>query len=206
MSLANLVARIAAGETPAEIMSSRESVPPVPPRKNADGTQKMAPMLVVPPVPPVPPQNNKAQLESWEQWQAAHPSPGTVPLTADETADIRAWLAFIGETDPLAVEDALSICGRFPDTKAHFLREARHTEARQVIAAREALAHAQVPRDESLPVDESVTQLAEAFYNHLFGPGQATGCCCGRTNRYCIEGKRLRDTYYAAAKEAGKLA
>ena len=127
------------------------------------------------------------------------------PLTEAETSDLRAWLAFIGETEPLAVEDALAICERFPDTKAHFLREARYTEARQIIASREALAHAQVPREEPLPVDETVTQLAEAFYNHLFGPGQATGCCYGRTNKYCGEGKKLRDAYYDAVKATKRL-
>ena len=135
------------------------------------------------------------------------------PLTTDETLDIRAWLAFIGETDPATIEDVLRTCERFPDTKAHCLREAATTQARQIIAARAALEAAE-ERAAILEHDakmkrtkaEEVAKLAEAFYNHLFGPGQATGCCYGRTGRYCAEGKRLRDAYYEAAKEAGKLA
>lgn len=218
MSLANLVARIAAGETPEEIMANpgkAESVPPVPPQQNTPGTRKPAPILAVPPVPPVPPQNTKvqsAELESWEQWQAEHPSPGTTPLTADETLSLRAWLAFIGEHDKPTIADVLRTCERFPDTKAHCLNEARTTKARQVIAARAALEAAE-ERAAILEHDakvkrtkaEEVAHLAEAFYNHLFGPGEATNCCYAPKGRYCAEGKRLRDAYYEAAKTAGGL-
>ncbi|MDA8190412.1 MAG: hypothetical protein M0Z68_02790, partial [Gammaproteobacteria bacterium] len=111
-------------------------------------------------------------------------------------------MAFIGETDHATIADVLSTCERFPDTKAHCLNEARTTKARQVIAARAALEAAE-ERAAILEHDakvkrtkaEEVAHLAEAFYNHLFGQGQATGCCYGRTGRYCAEGKRLRDAY-----------
>lgn len=133
MSLATLVARIAAGETTDEIRANPDKaalVPPVPPCATAGGTPKTAPVLTVPPVPPVPPQNNKGQsvetesLESWEQWQAANPSPGNVTLTDAETLSIRAWLAFIGEHDKAVIADVLFTCERFPDTLAHCLNHA----------------------------------------------------------------------------------
>ena len=66
MSLATLIARVAAGETPAEIMANPSGtafVPPVPPHRNGGGTPKPAPALTVPPVPPVPPQNDNPQSE-----------------------------------------------------------------------------------------------------------------------------------------------
>jgi hypothetical protein len=152
-------------------------------------------------------------LESWEQWQAANPSPGNVKLTEAERAHILAWLEFIGETDAATVADVLSTCERFPDTKAHCLTQAHTTKARQIIAARAALEAAE-ERADILEHDagmkrseaERVSKLAEAFYNHLWGPGQATGCCYGRTGRYCHEGRKLRDTYYEAARAAGRLA
>lgn len=105
------------------------------------------------------------------------------------------------------------MCERFPDTKAHCLNEARTTKARQVIAGRAALEAAEeragiLEHDAKMKRTkaEEVAHLAADFYNHLFGQGQATGCCYGRTGRYCIEGKRLRDAYYEAAKTADKLA
>ncbi len=149
----------------------------------------------------------------WEQWQADHPSPGTVPLTTDEALDIRAWLTFIGETDPATIADVLRTCERFPDTLAHCLNQARTTEARQVIAARAALDAAQeraaiLEHDAGMKRTEAerVSKLAEAFYNHLFGPAQATNCCYAPRGRYCNEGKKLKDAYYDAAKTAGKMA
>ena len=222
MSLATLVARIAAGETTDEIRANPGKaafVPPVPPCSTAGGTPKPAPVLTVPPVPPVPPQNNKGQsaeaesLESWQEWQADHPSPGTMSLTTDEALDIRAWLDLIGETDPATIADVLRTCERFPDTLAHCLNQARTTEARQVIAARAALEAAAeraaiLEHDAGLKRSEAerVAKLARSFYDHLFGPAVATHCCHAPRNRYCNEGKRLRDTYYDAAKAAGKLA
>jgi hypothetical protein len=78
-----------------------------------------------------------------------------------------------------------------------------------MIAARAAMDREQ-DREQAAKIKrteaERVAKLAEDFYNHLFGPGQATGCCYGRTNRYCNEGKRLRDTYYEAARHTGRLA
>ncbi len=149
----------------------------------------------------------------WEEWQAAHPSPGTVPLNKAEKAHILAWLEFIGETDASTIADVLQTCERYPDTRAHCLREARNAGARRIIAARVAkeaaeeragiLEHeAGLARTEA----ERVSKLAEAFYNHLWGPGMATNCCHGRTGKYCAEGRKLRDAYYEAAKSAGKLA
>ncbi len=149
----------------------------------------------------------------WEEWQAAHPSPGTVPLNKAEKAHILAWLEFIGERDPQTIADVLATCERFPDTKAHCLREARNAGARRIIAARAALEAAEeraaiLEHDGELKRTEAerVAKLAEAFYNHLWGPGMATGCCYGRTGRYCAEGRKLKDAYYEAAKLAGKLA
>ncbi len=187
-------------------------VPPVPPCATAGGTPKTAPVLTV---PPVPPKNNKGQsgeLESLEKWQAANPSPGNVTLTDGESLSLRAWLDLIGETDAATVADVLRTCSRFPDTKAHCLREAATTQARQVIAARVALEAAE-ERTAILEHDagmkrtdaERVAKLAEAFYNHLFGPAQATNCCYAPRNRYCAEGLKLRDTYYDAAKAAKRM-
>ena len=104
-----------------------------------------------------------------------------------------------------------NLIGNQPDR--HGLNQAHTTEARQVIAARAALEAAQeragileheggLKRTEA----ERVAKLAEAFYNHLFGPAQATGCCYAPRNRYCAEGLKLRDVYYDAAKAAKKLA
>ena len=160
--------------------------------------------------PKTDPTPEAESLESWQDWQSANPLPGNVTMTEGETSDIRGWLAFIGEVDPLAVVDALSLCERFPDTKAHFLREAKTTKSLQAIATRAALEAAQehaliLNQDKLRTTNANVTALAEAFYNHLFGPGVATGCCWAPRNRYCAEGLKLRDTYYNAAKAAGKM-
>ncbi len=66
MSLASLVARLAAGEDLQEIRRNHDKgafVPPVPPCTLAQGTPKPAPVLAVPPVPLVPPQNDNPQSE-----------------------------------------------------------------------------------------------------------------------------------------------
>ncbi|MHB1515893.1 MAG: hypothetical protein ACYCVY_09335 [Acidiferrobacteraceae bacterium] len=130
-------------------------------------------------------------------------------LTETETSDLRAWLAFIGETDPATVEDVLRACERSLTTRAHWLREARFTEARQVIATR-AASETFEERAAILEYDgglsrkeaERIAQLSAAFYNHLMA---RTGCCYAPHDRYCPEGQRLRDVYYEAAKAAGKL-
>ena len=133
----------------------------------------------------------------------------TRTLTRTEALDLRAWLRLIGETNPATITDVLAVCERFPDTRAYCLNAARTTEVRQMIAARAAMDREQ-DREQDAKIKrteaERVAKLAEDFYNHLFGPGQATGCCYGRTNRYCDEGKRLRDTYYEAARHTGRLA
>ena len=152
------------------------------------------------------------ELESWQEWQAEHPSTGTVPLSDDETLSLRAWLDLIGEHDKTVIDDVLSTCERFPDTKAHCLTQAHTTEARQAIAARAALEAAQeragiLEHDAGIERTEAerVAKLAEAFYNHLFAQAHVTGCCWAPRNRYCAEGLKLRDTYYLAAREAGKM-
>ena len=48
------------------------------------------------------------------------------------------------------------------------------------------------------PEAERIAALAQAFYNHLFGTAKATGCCYAKAERYCPEGRRLRDAYYGA--------
>ena len=220
MSLTTLVARIASGETIDEIRANpARNVTPVTSCNAGGVTLKPAPALGVTPVTPVTAQNDNTQsaetasLESWEQWQAANPSPGNVKLTEGEVSHLRAWLAFIGETDPQTIADVLSTCERFPDTRAHCLREARTTKARQVIAARVAREAAEeragiLEHDAGLKRTdaERVAKLAEAFYNHLFAQAHVTGCCWAPRNRYCAEGLKFRDAYYDAAKAAGKLA
>lgn len=47
---------------------------------------------------------------------------------------------------------------------------------------------------------EQVAGLAHAYYNHLFGPGKATGCCDAPMGRWCHEGRRLRARYFEAAE------
>ena len=42
----------------------------------------------------------------------------------------------------------------------------------------------------------SAAALAGAFYQHLFGVAKQTGCCYAPADRYCPEGRRLRDAYY----------
>lgn len=148
--------------------------------------------------------------QPWEQWQADHPNPGTVVLSTDQTSAIRAWLELIGETDPATIADVLSACERLPETRARCLREARTTEARQVIATRAALEAAEehgalLSEDRTRSEAERVAKLAELFYNHLFGPGMVTGCCWAPGGRYCTEGKKHLNVYYEAAKAAGRL-
>ena len=204
MSLASLVARLAAGETPAEIMAAK-TVTSVPSRNVTDVTPKPAPALDVTPVTPVTPENHRAVADA----DTVTVTPLTRALTRTEALDLRAWLRLIGETNPATITDVLAVCERFPDTRAYCLNAARTTDVRQLIAARAAMDREQ-DREQDAKIKrteaERVAKLAEDFYNHLFGPGQATGCCYGRTNRYCDEGKRLRDTYYEAARHTGRLA
>ena len=40
-----------------------------------------------------------------------------------------------------------------------------------------------------------VTKLAKAFYDHIMGEGVRNNCCYAPRNRYCEEGRRLRDAY-----------
>ncbi|MFZ2207388.1 MAG: hypothetical protein WAV22_01825 [Porticoccaceae bacterium] len=53
-----------------------------------------------------------------------------------------------------------------------------------------------------IQIDAVVAAAAHAFHNHLFGPGQATGCCAARHARYCSEGARLREAYRTAHRAA----
>lgn len=45
---------------------------------------------------------------------------------------------------------------------------------------------------------EAVAELFKAFYGHLMGVGKRDCCCYAPVNRYCSEGRRLRDIYYGA--------
>jgi len=151
-------------------------------------------------------------VQPWEQWQADHPNPGTVVLSTDQTSAIRVWLAYIGETDNATIRDVLATCAKHPDTLAHCLSERKAIPGKQdtvKLAVQEATKERApiLEHNGRLTSEEAgrVSQLAGEFYNHLFGVGQATGCCYGRINKYCTEGNRLRDTYYEAAKAAGRL-
>jgi hypothetical protein len=44
------------------------------------------------------------------------------PLTADEEAIIRSWIASIGETDPNTIEEAVDGCRNNSDARKYFLR------------------------------------------------------------------------------------
>jgi len=46
--------------------------------------------------------------------------------------------------------------------------------------------------------EEAVADLFRAFYGHLMGIGKITNCCYAPVDRYCPEGRRLRDAYYGA--------
>lgn len=50
---------------------------------------------------------------------------------------------------------------------------------------------------------ETVAALAEAFYQHLCGPGRAVSCCFAPAGRYCPEGEQLREAYYEAMRATG---
>lgn len=56
-----------------------------------------------------------------------------------------------------------------------------------------------------IQTDAGVAAAAHAYHNHLFGPGQATGCCAARHARYCPEGARLREAYHTAHRQAEGL-
>ena len=48
----------------------------------------------------------------------------TAPMTADEEAAIRAWLALIEETDPVIIADVLTKCQVDPDGRDYFIQRA----------------------------------------------------------------------------------
>ena len=48
---------------------------------------------------------------------------------------------------------------------------------------------------------DKVARLAGDFHQHIFGVGKHTGCCHPPVERYCAEGKRLRDVYFAAGPD-----
>lgn len=58
-------------------------------------------------------------------------------LTAAQERQLRAWLASTGEDDPQVIEDTIARCRRFPLACAHLLRQARHAEARALLADHE---------------------------------------------------------------------
>jgi len=74
-----------------------------------------------------------------------------------------------------------------PQDSAQAVREA--VEERAAILEFEA----ELPRWRVVEVVEA----AQAFYGHIFGPGNATGCCRAQIGKYCAEDERLRAAYYA---------
>ena len=48
---------------------------------------------------------------------------------------------------------------------------------------------------EYITASPDVTKLAKAFYDHIMGEGVRNNCCYAPRNRYCEEGRRLRDAY-----------
>lgn len=46
------------------------------------------------------------------------------PMTADDERVIRAWLAYIGETDPATIDDVLTKCSNDIDARDYFIRRA----------------------------------------------------------------------------------
>lgn len=143
---------------------------------------------------------------SLEDWRAV-PVPPAPPLTVEDEHLIRGWLQSLGE--PLAaIEHDVAVARRREDTRAWLLARAREQSVDVAAAVREAVEQrtAVLEHEAELKPDQvkAVARLARDFYRHLFGPGVATGCCHGRTGRYCAEGKRLRDIYYEAAADAGK--
>ncbi len=53
----------------------------------------------------------------------------TEPMTADQEAAVRAWLAHIHETDPAAIADVLERCQRDPRARAYVLERASEIPA-----------------------------------------------------------------------------
>jgi hypothetical protein len=53
-----------------------------------------------------------------------HQEPATTPLTADEEAAIRAWLALIKKTDQATIAEVIGRCQRDMDARAYFLARA----------------------------------------------------------------------------------
>lgn len=45
---------------------------------------------------------------------------------------------------------------------------------------------------------EAERAARDGFYNHLMGDGARRNCCYGPTDRYCPEGKRLKEAYERA--------
>ncbi len=74
----------------------------------------------------------------WQEWQAAHPSPGTVPLSADERQAVEAWLDAIDEHDNATRDDVLRTCAAFPDTKLWILHQAAALPSRHARLAEQA--------------------------------------------------------------------
>lgn len=105
--------------------------------------------------------------------------------------------------------ELLTLLASNDDTVAEAAGEATfcgHHKKRPCAPAYESAAQAAEERAAILEYDaglprpeaEAVAALAHAFYNHLFGVAKATGCCYARAERYCPEGRRLREAYYSA--------
>ncbi|MHB8391569.1 MAG: hypothetical protein ACYDBH_18645 [Acidobacteriaceae bacterium] len=202
MSLATLLTRLAAGEDLQEIRRSSKIVPPVPPCSGSGGTLEPAPALTV---PPVPPQNNNvpSKFVSLADFRQI-PVPPAPTLSQVDEQKIRQWLRDSGET-ACAIESDLEVFRRRLDSRQWILRiiEEQAESVREATEERAAILEFDggLCRQEA----ERIAQLSRAFYDHLMGPGVALHCCHAPHNRYCAEGLKLRDTYYEAAKAAGRL-
>ena len=108
---------------------------------------------------------------------------GTIKVKGDQAAVTR-WLPTISEHKP----ELLALLAANEDENQEVILEAAEERA------------AILEYDGGLPGAQAIViaDLFKAFYGHLMGIGKKTNCCHAPVNRYCPEGKRLRDAYYEA--------
>ncbi|MGK2915798.1 MAG: hypothetical protein ACSLE5_15355 [Porticoccaceae bacterium] len=95
------------------------AVTPVTPTEIDGVTAKPAQSLACTPVTPVTPKKNNTGADA---------NPPT-PLSAQTEATIRAWLEYIGETDPEEIARVWDKCRTIPSTLAYVLGLAAEVEA-----------------------------------------------------------------------------
>lgn len=66
--------------------------------------------------------DNKAALIELEKVGAGDTALDS--MTADDEKAIRAWLAYIGETDPATIDDVLTKCSNHTDARDYFIQRA----------------------------------------------------------------------------------